>query len=160
MSAARRYRLQRVQTIPRPVDEVFAFFADARNLEAITPAFLQFRITTPGAIELRPGAVIDYQLRLFGIRFTWQTQIETFEPGKRFTDVQLRGPYRYWHHQHEFTADGQVTQMVDQVDYELPLGPLGSLAHVLFVRRTLERIFDYRRDCIERLLANQRTSLP
>jgi ligand-binding SRPBCC domain-containing protein len=146
-------RLVRRQFIARPVDEVFAFFAEAGNLEAITPAFLHFRITTPTPIEMAPGTLIDYRLRLFGCPFSWRTRIETFEPTRRFTDVQLRGPYRRWHHLHEFSEVDGGTMMVDCVEYELPLGPLGGLAHALFVRRTLERIFDYRRDRVEKLLS-------
>lgn len=145
-------RLIRRQFLPRPIDEVFAFFADARNLESITPGFLHFRILTPMPIAMAPGALIDYRLRLFGWPIAWRTRIETFEPLRRFTDVQLRGPYRRWHHLHEFTPVDGGTLMVDCVEYEIPYGALGALAHVAFVRRTLERIFDYRRDQVARLL--------
>ena len=147
-----RYRLQRTQIIPRPINEVFAFFADAHNLEAITPGFLHFHITTPDPIVIQTGTLIDYQLRLFGIRFSWCSRIESFDPVRSFTDVQLKGPYRRWIHRHEFSTVSEGTQMTDTVDYDLPLGPLGTLAHAAFVRRTLKGIFDYRRDCIERLL--------
>jgi ligand-binding SRPBCC domain-containing protein len=139
------HRLQRAQLIPRPLDEIFAFFADAGNLETVTPPTLGMALLTPRPISMHAGTLIDYQLRLFGIRFRWQTRIETFEPLVRFTDVQRRGPYRRWHHLHEFFATTDGTLVVDTVDYELPLGPLGTLAHTLFVRRTLELIFDYRR---------------
>ena len=138
------YRLERRQFIPQPVTEVFAFFADAKNLEAITPAFLHFHVTTSGSIQIQAGTQIDYRLRLFGIPFAWQSRIDSFEPDYYFTDVQLRGPYRRWHHRHEFRAVSGGTEMHDCVDYELPLGPLGALAHALFVRRTLGKIFDYR----------------
>lgn len=142
------YRLRRSQLVARPLPEVFAFFADAGNLEAITPPSLAFEILTPHPIAMRAGTLIDYRLRLFGIPFHWRTRIETFEPDVRFTDVQVRGPYRRWHHLHEFftTADG--TQVVDTVDYVLPLGPVGALAHALFVRLTLDHIFDYRQACL------------
>lgn len=146
------YRLVRRQFIPRSVPDVFAFFADAMNLEAITPTFVHFRILTPAPIALRPGLLIDYRLRLFGVPFSWQSLIETFEPGRRFTDSQVRGPYRRWHHLHEFTPVDGGTLMSDCVEYELPLGALGTLAHALFVERSLRRIFDYRRDRIAMLL--------
>jgi ligand-binding SRPBCC domain-containing protein len=136
--------LERVQHIPRPRSEVFAFFADAGNLERITPGFLNFRILTPQPIEMKPGALIDYQLSLYGVPLSWRTRIETFDPEDSFTDVQLSGPYRSWHHRHEFKDDAGGTEMRDVVRYELPLGPLGTLARALFVRRSLERIFDHR----------------
>lgn len=98
----RTYRLERAQVVPRPLDEVFAFFADAGNLELLTPQFLRFRILTPAPIRMAAGTLIEYRLQLFRISFHWHTRIETFEPKRRFTDVQLTGPYQRWHHQHEF----------------------------------------------------------
>src|SRR5512135_2403182 len=94
--------LERSQLVPRPRGEVFAFFAEARNLEAITPPFLRFEILPPVPEAIRPGALIDYRLRLFGLPFRWRTRIEGVEPEQRFVDVQLRGPYRLWHHTHTF----------------------------------------------------------
>ncbi|MGE0680261.1 MAG: SRPBCC family protein [Candidatus Binatia bacterium] len=142
------YRLDRSQVLPKPLNDVFLFFADAGNLELITPQFLHFRILTPLPIRMEPGALIDYRLRLFSLPFHWRTRIEMFEPGRCFTDVQVSGPYRRWHHLHEFTAVLGGTLVHDVVDYELPLGPLGALVHALFVRRTLETVFDYRRERI------------
>jgi ligand-binding SRPBCC domain-containing protein len=144
--------MEREQFIPRPVDEVFGFFADAHNLEKITPDFLHFQIATPGEIVMVPGTLIDFRLRLFGIPFLWQSRIERFEPDRFFSDVQVRGPYRTWHHQHTFEPTAGGTRMLDRFDYELPLGPVGRVAHALWVRSTLVRIFDYRRDRIARLL--------
>ena len=140
--------LQRVQILPRPRDEVFAFFEDARNLEAITPTFLRFRVVTPGPIAMRAGALIEYRLSLFGAPFGWQTEIEIYEPTRRFVDRQLRGPYRVWRHTHEFEDVAGGTRMTDHVEYELPLGPLGDIAHALFVKRTVAKIFDYRAEVI------------
>lgn len=96
------YRLERVQQIPRPLDEVFAFFAEAQNLASLTPPFLHFHILTPLPLRMQAGTLLDYRLHVFGVPFSWRTRIETFEPPRRFTDVQLRGPYRLWHHTHEF----------------------------------------------------------
>lgn len=146
-------RLVREQLLARPRPEVFPFFADASNLARITPDFLHFTILTPLPLEMEAGAVIDYRLRFFGIPFRWRTVIETFEPPERFTDVQVRGPYRRWHHLHEFEERDGGTLMRDTVDYELPLGPLGSVAHALIVRRSVERIFDYRREVLAREFA-------
>lgn len=143
-------RLVREQFFPRPRAEIFRFFSDASNLARITPDFLHFAILTPPPLEVRAGTRIDYRLRLFGIPFRWRTRIETFEPPDRFSDLQERGPYRKWHHLHEFEAKDDGTLMRDTVDYELPFGPLGAIAHRLFVRRSIERIFDYRRDVMAR----------
>lgn len=146
-----QHLLERAQHIPRPRREVFAFFADARNLERITPPTLRFLILTPGPIPMRGGTSIDYRLSLFGVPFGWRTLIEAFEPESRFVDTQLRGPYRRWRHTHLFEDAPGGTLMRDRVEYELPLGPLGDLAHALAVRRQLRAIFDHRRDVIARL---------
>jgi hypothetical protein len=145
--------LERSQLVPRPRAEVFAFFADAHNLEAITPSFLRFRILTPAPIAMAPGTLIDYRLQLAGVPLSWRTRIEAFTPGERFVDVQLRGPYRRWHHLHTFEDAPGGTRVRDRVEYVLPFGPLGTLAHALVVRRALARIFDHRAEVIGRLLA-------
>jgi ligand-binding SRPBCC domain-containing protein len=145
--------LEREQLVPRPRDEVFRFFSDAANLERITPPFLRFRVTTPPPIDVREGALIDYRLSLFGVPFSWRTRIELFVPNDRFVDTQLRGPYRVWRHLHEFhdAEGGASTRMLDRVEYAVPLGPLGDAARALFVRRTLDRIFDYRASTIAQI---------
>lgn len=147
------YQFVRAQFVPRPIAEVFDFFSDADNLEAITPKSLRFEILTPRPIVLKPGMLLDYRLRLLGIKFYWRTLIETFEPPHRFTDSQLKGPYKLWHHTHEFyTVDGG-TLVVDRVRYQVPLGPIGRVINTLFVRRQLDAIFDYRQSQIETLLS-------
>ena len=103
-----------------------------------------FHVVTP-MLEMRQGTLIEYRLKLHGLPIRWLTQIEAWAPGERFVDVQLRGPYALWHHTHEFEPAGDGhTLMRDTVRYALPLGPLGSLAHKLFVKRDLERIFLFR----------------
>ena len=141
-----RYHVLRTeQRLPGTPDEVFPFFADARNLEAITPPWLSFRVTTPLPIEMRAGALIEYRLQLHGIPIAWLTRIEEWLPGVRFVDQQLSGPYRLWHHTHEFEPDGQgATVMRDTVRYALPFWPLSEVAHALLVRRDLEAIFAFR----------------
>jgi hypothetical protein len=136
--------LERSQRLPRAPDEVFPFFADAFNLEAITPAWLHFRVLTPAPVTMAPGALLDYRLRLHGLPLRWLTRIEAWEPPLRFADVQVRGPYRLWHHTHSFEPDGDGTLVRDRVRYALPLGPLGELAHAALVRRDLDRIFAFR----------------
>ncbi|MFO0897786.1 MAG: SRPBCC family protein [Pirellulales bacterium] len=145
------YRLERAQFVPRPRSEVFPFFADAGNLESITPDFVGFRILTPRPIAMRAGTIIDYQIKLFGVPLNWRTEIESFDPPERFVDVQRRGPYRLWRHTHRFLEQPGGTLLVDEVDYQLPAGPLGPLAHALFVRRSLDRIFAHRQAMIARL---------
>jgi hypothetical protein len=138
------YVLERAQRLPLPVEDAFAFYAEARNLEAITPPWLRFRVLTPGAIALHEGALIDYRLRLHGLPLRWRTRIAVWDPPRRFVDVQVRGPYALWEHTHDFVpVDGGV-EIRDRVRYALPLGPFGRLAHVLLVRRDLDRIFDFR----------------
>jgi ligand-binding SRPBCC domain-containing protein len=154
MNTAKRrfHRLVRTQRISRPREAVFAYFADASNLEAITPPFLRFRVLTPTPVEMRTGVRIDYALSLFGIPLRWRSRITAWEPGVRFVDEQEVGPYSVWRHTHEFVSEGHSTTVRDIVDYSLPFGPVGSLAHVLFVERALGRIFDFRRDAIRRSL--------
>jgi ligand-binding SRPBCC domain-containing protein len=147
----RQHLLEREQHIPAEPEEVFPFFADAANLERITPPWLRFRVVTPTPIDMREGALIEYRLALHGLPLRWLTRIEEWEPGRRFVDVQLRGPYSLWHHTHSFgPAAGGGTLMRDRVRYALPLGPLGGAAHALLVRRDLRRIFDHRERAIAR----------
>ncbi|HVY26846.1 MAG TPA: SRPBCC family protein [Polyangiaceae bacterium] len=146
----KRYRLEREQVIAAPRARVFDFFSKAENLEKLTPPFLSFGILTPLPIEMRRGQFIEYRIGLGGVPMNWLTEISEWQPPERFVDEQLRGPYRYWHHTHEFhEASGGTTLMRDVVEYELPLGPLGRLAHAVLVRRTLQRIFDYRQQAVQ-----------
>lgn len=149
MSGGRVHLLERSQRLELPGEQAFAFYADALNLEAITPPWLGFRVVTPGRIEMAAGTRIDYRLKLHGVPLRWRTRIEAWEPPLRFVDVQLSGPYSLWEHTHSFEPHGEMgVEIRDRVRYALPLGPLGALAHSLIVRRDLERIFDYRRDAV------------
>ncbi len=148
----RLHQISRTQLLAKPLEEVFAFFSNPSNLEELTPAFLHFCILTPLPIALGAGVQLDYELSLFGVPVRWRTRITDWHPGKRFVDEQESGPFARWRHTHEFEARGSSTLMRDVVDYSEPLGPLGAIAHVLFVRRTLDRIFDFRRDAMRRLL--------
>ncbi len=141
---ATRYRLQRSQVVAAPRERVFEFFSAAENLGRLTPTFLNFRIVSPVPIEMRAGALIEYRIGLGGLPLRWLTEITEWQANERFVDLQLRGPYRYWRHLHEFRDVGGGTEMNDTVDYELPLGPLGALAHKVAIKRTLARIFDFR----------------
>lgn len=141
------FRLTRELWLPRPRSEVFPFFADALNLEAITPPWLQFHVLTPAPIAMRPGVRIDYRLSLHGLPFQWQSEITAWEPPFRFTDEQRRGPYRFWIHDHEFLEQDGGTLCVDRVRYGV-WG--GALINRLFVRRDVERIFDHRATILHR----------
>ena len=142
------YTLQREQLVPLSPLETFEFFADAFNLEAITPPWLRFEVATPRPIAMGAGTLIEYRLTLHALPLRWLTRIEAWEPGRRFADRQLRGPYRLWHHTHTFAEDERGTVLRDFVRYALPLGPVGRLARAILVRRDLDRIFDYRRDAV------------
>lgn len=148
----RRHVLERSLLVPLPRPEVWTFFADPHNLEAITPDFLRFRVTTAGALATVDGAIVDYRLSLGGVPFRWRSRIEDVVPEASFVDVQLAGPYRRWRHLHTFADAPGGTRVGDRVEYELPLGPLGDLAHAAFVGRTLRRIFDFRADRVAALL--------
>ncbi len=149
------HRLAREQRVEAALDDVFEFFSVARNLERITPPWLRFEVITPEPIAMRTGTLIDYRLRLHGIPLRWRSRIEEWEPGRVFVDRQVRGPYRLWHHRHEFEPDGAATVVRDIVHYALPLGRVGALA-APFVRRDLERIFDHRRERVRELSARRR----
>lgn len=151
----RPHLLVREQVVAIDIERAFAFYADALNLEAITPPWLRFHVRTPEPIAMRPGARIEYRLRLHGVPVRWETEITAWEPGRRFVDTQVRGPYRVWVHEHTFEPRGGATLIRDRVRYRLPLGPLGALAHLAFVRRDLERIFDFRNQEIGRRLAGE-----
>lgn len=133
--------------LPRPRDEVFAFFADAANLDAITPPFLQFRTITPAPIEMRPGTLIDHRLRIRGVPVKWRSKITVWDPPSRFVDEQVRGPYRMWRHQHDFEESDGGTLVRDTVQYAVPFD---VLVHELLVRREVERIFAYRTESLRK----------
>jgi ligand-binding SRPBCC domain-containing protein len=137
--------LERRQRIELPAERVFEFFSRAQNLQTLTPPWMGFEVITPEPIEMRPGALIDYRLKVHGVPMRWRTRIEEWEPPVRFVDVQLRGPYARWEHTHTFEPDGDHAVVIgDRVRYVLPLGPLGEIAHVALVKRDIKRIFDYR----------------
>ena len=145
--------------VPRPLDEVFAFFAEAGNLGVLTPPELGFRILTPPPIAMAEGTVIDYRIRLFGVPMDWRTLITDWDPPHRFADLQLRGPYAHWHHEHRFQAVAGGTRIDDRVEYRLPFGWLGTPALPL-VRAQLGRIFGYRRRAVLRRLAPETNGVP
>lgn len=143
--------LERRQIIDRLRTEVFEFFANAGNLERITPPELNFKIISAQPIDIRKGAFIDYKLKLRGIPITWKTQITQWNPPHDFVDTALKSPYKQWIHLHSFEEnDKGETIMRDKVRYRLPFEPLGDLAH-WYVKKELKYIFDYRYKVIEEI---------
>jgi ligand-binding SRPBCC domain-containing protein len=143
--------------LPLPPEELFPFFADAANLDAITPPWLNFRIVTPQPIEMRPGTLIDYQIRVRGLPMRWRTLIKEWQPPHRFVDEQLRGPYRQWIHTHTFEPRDGGTLARDCVSYAVPLD---WLAHRWFVRPDIERIFQYRAEALRTRFGSRRSARP
>lgn len=138
--------------IPLPRATVFSFFADAANLERITPPELNFAIVTPLPLCMHEGAEIDYRLRLFGVPFNWKSRITDWSPPDQFVDEQLAGPYHTWIHRHSFRDGAEGSTIIDdEVLYRLPVAPLGELAYPI-VKAQLERIFNYRQEMVQAIL--------
>ena len=150
-ATAHTYVLEREQLVPAPLDDVFDFFAEPANLAQLTPPQLGFRIIEVAGLPMRAGTTIEYTVRPLGFPQRWLARIEEYEPGRRFVDMQLSGPYRYWRHEHTFEPRDGGTLVRDHIEYQLPFGPLGRVANALAVARQLRAIFDYRRDVIERM---------
>lgn len=150
------HRLTTARWVSKPIGEVFAFFADAHNLQRITPPWVGFSILTPAPIAMRTGALIDYRIRLWGVPMRWRTEISAWEPGVRFVDRQVRGPYTKWVHEHRFEAADGGTLCSDVVEYA-HLG--GAIGERVFVRPQLRRIFAYRWAAMDRILGERERSL-
>ena len=133
--------------LPLPPEKLFPFFADASNLDALTPPWLHFHIVTPTPIVMQEGALIDYQLRVRGVPLRWRTRINVWQPPHRFVDEQLRGPYRQWIHEHTFESRDGGTLARDHVRYA---APLDFLTHRWLVRPDIERIFRYRTEALRK----------
>jgi ligand-binding SRPBCC domain-containing protein len=149
------YVFRAEQFVPRPLDEVFEFFSKAENLEELTPKWLNFHIVSVEPSPIRKGTLIRYSLRwrIFPIR--WTTEIIEWEPPYRFVDLQLKGPYKLWHHEHRFVAEGTGTRILDEVRYLLPFGIFGSMAHELKVKNDVATIFAYRTEAVNRLFGGR-----
>ena len=136
------------QWLPSPLETVFPFFSEARNLEQLTPAWLRFNVLTPDPIPMAVGTTIDYRISWRGLPLRWRSEITAWDPPHRFIDRQLRGPYRLWHHEHRFESRDGGTLVIDEVDYAV-WG--GSLVVALGVRRDIDRIFAYRGERLTQL---------
>jgi ligand-binding SRPBCC domain-containing protein len=151
------FRLNTAMWLPRPVNEVFAFFANAGNLNSLTPEWIRFRIVTPLPIIMKCGVLIDYRLRLRGVPIAWQSEITAWEPPFRFVDEQRRGPYRRWIHEHRFLERNGGTEVIDNVDYAVTGG---RLVHKLLVARDLQAIFEFRQCKLIEIFADGESDSP
>lgn len=136
------------QLVPRPLEEVFAFFSDPHNLQRITPPWLDFEVLRLSDSQMRAGLLIDYRLRIHGIPVRWRSEITVWDPPRRFVDEQRRGPYRLWIHEHTFEARGDSTLVRDHVQYSVSGG---AIVQKLFVARDVGRIFAFRRRKLEEI---------
>ncbi len=144
------FELKTETTLERPLAEVFSFFSDAYNLEALTPPFLRFEVLTPGPIEMKKGTLIDYRLKVHGVSIRWRSEISVWEPPHRFVDEQRRGPYRSWVHEHRFEEKDGATLVTDWVRYN-HLG--GRLVNRFFVAPDLARIFRFRQQKLKEIFS-------
>lgn len=145
--------LERDTYIPSSIDQVFEFFSRAENLNGITPPWLHFKILTKFPIHMAKGTIIDYSLRLYGLPIRWRSQITKWTPPLTFEDTQIRGPYKIWIHSHLFRTQNEGTVMQDIVEYVLPGSILEPILH-FFVRRDLNRIFDYRENSLVKIFSD------
>ena len=144
-------RIHREMLVQAPLDQAFAFFADAANLERLTPRWLRFSIRTPMPVVMRTGLEIEYRIHLYGVPIRWVSVIDAWEPGRRFVDRQLTGPYLWWRHEHRFEAAGEATRVIDDVQYL----PRAAWITRRVVKRDVERIFEYRQAALQRMFVRR-----
>lgn len=138
------YTLRCEMLTERSLESTFEVFENPYNLAKITPSSMNFRVTSKERVEMRKGAEIEYIIKWLGIPIHWKTIIEDYQPPLLFIDRQEKGPYSLWRHRHTFEQTPQGTKVADHVDYQLPLGPLGAIAHAVMVKRQLLEIFNFR----------------
>lgn len=141
--------LRRTITIPGTLDTVFEFFNRPENLEQLTPASLKFRMLTPSPVAMHNGAVLDYVIRLMGLPLRWTSVITGYDPPHEFVDVQLRGPYAFWHHRHRFESAAEGVDVIDEIHYEIGFSLVGRWLLKPIIQRQLSGIFSYRTHMIE-----------
>ena len=145
------YELNKTQFINQPIDVVFNFFSKPENLALITPSKLAFKILTPTPITINKGTLIDYTIRLMRFPVHWRTLITKYNPPYKFVDEQIKGPYLFWHHTHTFKAVNGGSEIKDKVRYSIPMGYLGQFIHKIWIKKDLEKIFEYRKAVIDKL---------
>jgi uncharacterized protein (TIGR01777 family) len=147
------YVFEAVQWVPKPVDEVFSFFSEAKNLEVITPKWLNFQIKNMSTPTIQKGSLINYRLRIKGVPAGWRTLIGQWSPPHMFVDEQLKGPYSLWHHTHKFESSHMGTLMEDRVIYRVPLGPIGDLVRLIMIKSDIQKIFRHRFKIVNEVFA-------
>ena len=151
----KEYYLEKHQFIAKSKNEVFDIFKTPENLEQITPSNLNFKIYTPSPILMDKGTLIEYRIKLLGIPIYWKTLINEYHPPEYFSDIQLKGPYSKWDHTHVFKECKNGTMMIDKIIYSIPFGIIGRIAHSIWVKEELNRIFNYRYDIIEKIFKGE-----
>ncbi|MBN1299673.1 MAG: SRPBCC family protein [Melioribacteraceae bacterium] len=145
------FELKQTQHLSIPLDEAWSFFSNPRNLDEITPPFLKFKIKSSIDNSMYEGQIINYSIKILpGIFQNWVTEIKSVRKGEFFIDEQRFGPYKFWHHKHIFKPESNGVVMTDHIHYSLPFGIIGLLAHILFVKRRLKQIFDYRYNWLDK----------
>lgn len=152
----KKYILETETILDMPLDEVFPFFADAHNLNRVTPPWLDFEIISDRDMGMNVGTQVQYRLKLHGIPVRWRSEITEWDPPNKFTDTQIQGPYRLWVHEHIFRPDADKTIMRDRVTYSVPGWIFAPLIHSVFVKRDLDRIFSYREKIFKRIFSSSR----
>ena len=150
------FKLKYTQSIHSSIENVFDFFSNPENLSILTPEELNFRILTPTPIIMKEGQIIDYTIKLFGLKIRWRTIITEFNKNNSFVDQQLKGPYSMWHHKHIFKERNGKVEMVDEISYALPFGILGEIVNVIWVKKDLDKIFKYRENAINKYFKRKR----
>ena len=144
------YEIRKTQFLNNSLDIVFNFFSRPENLKKITPEKLSFKIITPPPINMGKGTIIDYTIKLFKFPIHWRTIITTYEPPHLFVDQQLKGPYKFWHHSHTFESKNGGVEIIDRVQYIVPLGWIGQILNYFWIAPDLEKIFEYRKNVIHK----------
>ena len=142
------------QWVPQTIKQTFSFFKEAKNLERLTPKFLNFKILNQSTQEIEDGTILTYRLSIHGIPFKWKSKITDWNPASKFSDIQLKGPYNYWYHTHSFEERNGGTIIKDRVLYKVPFGFIGDLVVGNFIKKDLETIFSYRTKTIDTLMNN------
>ena len=140
------------QFIDLPIEEVFNYFSNPSNLQKITPKYLNFKIKNNPPFIMKKGQLFEYRLRVRGIPITWISLISSYDPPYSFIDEQIKGPYSSWHHTHLFKEENGGTVIIDEVKYTLPLGLIGKIVNLIWVKKDLDKIFQYRQKIIEKTL--------
>jgi len=142
--------------LPRKREEIFQFFTDPRNLDRLTPAWLEFQILSSADTAISKGTLLDYRLRIRGVPIRWQSEISSWEPPERFVDRQIKGPYSLWVHEHTFATQSGGTLVGDNVEYAVPGG---AIVQKLLVAPDIARIFTYRHKILEELFNPEKLTM-